>query len=387
MSRTALAVLCSHWLSDLAPPAPTSDTSDAADLGNAVHAMAEAIVNETAFACTTETNPYRGPVANVVEMLRAEGWVLSAEVPMALDPVAGTARLLKKGEHRDYSEVTDGEIPGTADVVGIHPDGRVLVGDWKTGRGARETAAEDTMQLHALASALAKVHGVDSVEVALLHVEPGDFWVDRGELQPWDLDDTARLLRDLALSGGDVVRPGVRCTKHYCPVRAVCPATRVAMERISAEAARVFPDRFLAVDNDDSARAAWLALKLYDGAAKQLKQSLHDYVKRRGAIEVGDGMRYAATIQEREKITLDTEAIATIAAHGATTAIEYSVSKEALKRALAAEHPGRGVAIKKLRSLVDDLRNQGKVSSSRFERFDLMKVDNSNEEDDDHEAA
>jgi hypothetical protein len=299
-------------------------------------------------------------------------------------PATAAARALVKGGHRAYGDVRSHEIAGTSDIVGVKP-GKVLIVDVKTGRGAKEHAAVDTEQLRVLALGFCAIYGADSADVGLLHVEAGDYYLDRGELFPWDLEEFAEALRALAATVDPVPVPGPHCTNLWCSIRAVCPATVAALQRIDAEAARAFPDAMLVVDSEEKARAARVALRLYDEAAARLKTSLHDFVRHRGAIDLGDGTRYALTVQERERIDLDADAVRKLADHGAIAAVEYRTSKEAIKRALAAQYPGRGNATKRLRSLLEELRADGHVSSSTFERFDTVKK-NDNEEDEENAA-
>jgi len=383
---------CAYSFSRHAPRMPWEPSSPAAEHGVAVHSLGEAIVEavvegivegivqamteaivDGVIECSPEVEPYRDPLTEAIAMLRAEGWVLAAEVPMAYWPATGSARALKKGGgHRAYADVKSHEMSGTADIVGVKP-GRVIVVDIKTGRSARSHSALETDQLRMLAVGFAAIYGATSVEVALLHVEPGDYYLDRGELYAWDLEETADSLRALAEMADPVPTPGMHCTTMWCPIRAVCPATLVAVQRIDAEVARAFPGAMTTVDSDDKARAARVALLLYDERADALKASLDEYIRHRGAVDMGDGTSYGLTVQERERVTLDASAVQTLVDHGALEAVEYRTSKEAIKRSLAARYPGRGKSIKRFRDLLDALRAAGHVRTSAFERFDSIK--------------
>lgn len=384
-SKAGLALACQFSFSSHAPRVPWEPSSPAAEHGNAVHALGEAIVEGREVECSAEVEPYRAPLAEASESLRREGWRLSAEVPIAYDPRARSARVLRKGGgHRAYSDVRASEMPGTADVVGGKP-GRLIIADFKTGRGAREHSAIETVQMRVLAVAFAAAYKLDSAEVALIHVEPGDYRIDRCELFAWDLEESADQLAALMDVVDPVPQPGAHCTSMWCPIRAVCPATIAAVERINGEAARAFPSGMLEVDDDDKAKAARVALKLYDERSEALRRSLHDYVRHRGPIDMGDGTRYGLTVQERERVSLDVDAARLLADHGAADAIEYRTSKEAIKRALAARYPGRGKSTQRFRDLLEELRGRGSVSTSTFERFDTFKNDTKNE--DEGEAA
>src|SRR5690606_22670936 len=88
-------------------------------------------------------------------------------------------------------------IPGTADVVGISGESIVVV-DYKSGRLARRTRAQDTLQLRFYALAAARSYGASRATIALVHIlEDGGVWWDVAELDALDLDEVASDLRSL----------------------------------------------------------------------------------------------------------------------------------------------------------------------------------------------
>ena len=166
----------------------------------------------------------------------------AAEVAYAYHVENGTGRVMKRADHRDYSDARPGELVGTADLV-MRDGERIVVVDFKTGVRARDTGAADTMQMRFLGLAVARAYNAAEVDVMLLHVDEGGVYPDVAALTAWDLDDTADDLRALstALASQSVPRPGVHCTGMYCPIVAQCPATKAAMAAVDKAASLRFP--------------------------------------------------------------------------------------------------------------------------------------------------
>lgn len=390
-SKVALALRCAFYLSPIAPRTPREAQSLASERGNAVHALAEAILEGRPHECSVEVEAYRAPLTEAIDALVAEGWMLAAELPMAYSPTLGEGRLLKKGSHRDYSDVGDDEIPGTSDIVGVMP-GKLLVVDVKTGRVAKEHEPIETEQLRALAVGLASVFGADSVDVALLHVEPGDYAMPRGDLYAWDLENIAESLRALAAMENPSPVPGTYCTDTWCPIRAVCPATLAAIAAIDARAVEQFPAESiisgvvvesngtttrLTLADADVARKARVALKLYDDRAKMLREALHNFI-RGEAIEVSPGVFYGFVENRRETVgDLTPEAVAIIREAVGEEALSYSSSGDAIEKAAKARQSKRGEGMRKAAEVKAQLRRLGVLKSSTFSKpQEFTKNDN-----------
>jgi hypothetical protein len=141
------------------------------------------------------------------------------------------------------------------------------------------------------------------------------------------------------------------------------------MAAISTEAAAMLPPNMLAVENDEQAKKARVALKLYDEVAKRLKDSLHEYVKSHGAVEIADGVFYGLVEQSREAIDLSVPGAADAVREVAgLEAIEMSTSKAAIERSTMAAQEKRGEGAAKARALYDRLREMGAVRTSSFAR-------------------
>jgi hypothetical protein len=403
MSKAALSLACQYWLSEHAPRMPWEPSSPAAEHGNAVHSLAEAILEGRQVKCSAEVEPYRAPLTQAIESLRAEGWHLAAEVPVAYTPATGAARSLKKGGHRAYGDVKPHELAGTADIVGVKP-GAIIVADVKTGRGAKAHEATETQQLRALAVAFANIYGADFADVALLHVEPNDYELDRGTLYAWDLAETADALRALAATENPQPKPGPHCTSQWCPIRTVCPATKAAIAAIDARAEAHFPTGSIAeailvetyeergekksrlvLRDEETAKRARLALKLYDEQAKRLREALHNTL-RKGAIEVSPGLFYGYVQNSRETVgDLTPEAVALIREQVGESALTYSSSGDAIERAAMAQQTRRGEGKRKAAEIKAALRQLGVMRRSEFSKPQEFTKQQSN--DDEGEAA
>jgi hypothetical protein len=375
-SKVALATACTFSWSTRAPRVPFEPMSAASAKGNNVHSACERLVRGEAvdFAALTadEVALVRGAEAFMAERLYGDT-TLRAEVPLAYDVETGAGRELPGGGHRAYDTRRRTEIVGTTDVLGEN-----LILDWKTGTYARGTRAEDSWQLRVLALSAARAYGWREVVVGYVHLDAGDFYLDRATLGPWELDETAdELARVYAEIEADTMapKPGAHCHEGWCPIRSACPATKAALVQIDADAASFIPTGFQ-VANDDDAKRARVVLKLVDEASKRLDESLKAYVRRVGHIDLGGGRVYGIKEQSRDTVTLTRDAADVLVAAGAAEALEISTSKAAIQRALAATKTKRGEAKRATDGVVETLREMGCVRTSTFERleeFDLKK--------------
>lgn len=163
------------------------------------------------------------------------------EVAMAFDVVAGTARRLVVDGHRQY-EVTDTEIPGTADLIEWPKDhSRLAVIDWKGclyGQDSDEVDAQ--LSLYGLMAA--RLIGVDEVKcrVGTIGDHGGIGW--RSFVLDWEdlaaVAERARRTHARVQVERQRVResgytPDVKLGKHcrYCNAARYCPAT-IAMVRM-----------------------------------------------------------------------------------------------------------------------------------------------------------
>lgn len=213
-------------------------TNAAASKGTAVHAFLCACNRVGREAALAEVP---GEYMAVCEAIDVESLPLgsesfAAEVSFALDIVTGKARELGRDTDRDYSAVSESEIPGTADVVGLSADGSsAYVLDWKTGYGAVTPAARNA-QLAFLALAACRTYGCSEATVEIVRLqEHGKPWHDRARLDAFALDEFELRLRGLFAKVKDARRmvlhgetptvyQGLQC--RYCDAMPQCPATK-----------------------------------------------------------------------------------------------------------------------------------------------------------------
>lgn len=219
--------------------------------------------------------------------VKPDAW--AAEVAFSYDPATDTARELGRGLSRDYSGAKPGEIPGSADVVGV-TDTEAVVLDWKFG-GWNVPPAADNWQLRFYALCAARAYGKPRAVVGIVKLrEDGSHWFDRAELDELDLEAVAAELRGLleralaeeahvAKGGTPRTVRGPHC--KYCPALPYCPAQTALVREvgfasiepgapvITAENAPALLEKLEAVDR--LREMMWAALKTYaQGAPVQL---------------------------------------------------------------------------------------------------------------------
>lgn len=381
-SKIGLATACSFAWSPHAPRWPKYEQSAAADLGNAVHAVAESIMGGDGHpAVVAETAAYVAPIiAAREELLRRVGTLDAAapyahvEAPIAFDCVSGRARELPAVAHRDYSAARPTEIVGTADAVLVGQS--VIVADWKTGRGARDTRTKDTWQTLFLGLAFARSRGLDTITIALVHLEPGDYWIDWHTLDAFDLDDiedTIRAMYAELSAAQQTPKPGPHCSSQWCPIRASCPATSATLARVNADAARFLPAVNDITSPEEAARVR-VGLKLVDEAAKAWKVKLEEYLRTNGAVPIGDGKYLGIVEQSRDTVAITHEHAESLrkllGEEIALEAIEVKTSRSAIEEACKARQAKRGDGARQAEQAMQMLRERGAVRTSTFTKID-----------------
>lgn len=370
-SAIGLATKCSFAWSPLAPPWPRDDSGAAADLGNKVHALAEAMADGDRYELTPETAPYALPIEEALQELIGDAPRESVftEQPIAYNPETDKARLLMKGEHRGYRDLLDGELSGTADLIVVHQS-YTLVADFKTGAQARRNQVGDSWQMRTLGLGALRCgrFGGYPIRIAHVHLEPGDYRIDSTDIDDWTHDETAfelrRLVREIK-AGTSEPKPGHHCSDGWCKLRSICPATKAALAKIDANAAQLFPPDMLRVDSPERAKAARTAVKLAEEATKALKANLAQYLAQHGAIEIAPGVHYGIVETRKELIELNSpEAVAIVREALGDAPLEFSTSKSAIVAAAKAQQAKRGEGVKKADDVIARLRQAGAVRES-----------------------
>ncbi len=229
-SKLSLAERCAYpWTSGIRwpddPPGP------AALFGQAVHRCAERYAMgdsysveavATEFGVEKELERLRLADVDVREQLDRDRFTWrEAEVPIALDPIADTARRAK-----DRFDKKPGEMMLIVDLV-MHDEAHgFTVRDWKATRVKPINAAE-APQIRACAYAAAKVFGESEVNGELAYVN-GGVYVNRGVIDSLELEligaGLAALFR--GLPDRTVPTPGEWCRSEWCSLRDVCEVSQ-----------------------------------------------------------------------------------------------------------------------------------------------------------------
>ena len=195
--------------------------------------------------------------AKYLSMLKRDMAFLSTEVFVSTDFESGVSRCDESVSGRGYPD-WPGFLHGTADVVGILPDGRLYVADWKTGGG--NGVKEQLMTLLAgFRNVLVEQVGYDPLSVgpALLEAlyvledpsAPGGAFVSTVayNVTAEELDSHCfAMSMALALPAKmPAAAPGIHCTQLYCPSLAYCAAVSEVSEVASEGQQGLLPARAL----------------------------------------------------------------------------------------------------------------------------------------------
>lgn len=304
------------------------------------------------------------------------------EVAFAYDVASDTARELTTNGHRDYSSLTAGEVPGTADLVHIE-DGVVWIADQKTGfQGNLEPVAQHA-QLRFLALAACRAYLCDRARIVLLHLDGEEVLASAADLDADELDAIAAEVRaEVATIPGSAPKPGAHCADLYCPALAVCPHTKALATHATA-AITLRPEWLHPVPTTDEH-----ALFLRDGAraleklAEAWEAAARAYADvRNGIINPATGKVWAAREVSVERIALNgpggAEAIDLLdrLAPGAAER-KVQASKTAAREAFGKTHGLTGKALDEAfeAQVLVPLRVMGAVSNQSHMKWQERKI-------------
>lgn len=236
-------------------------------------------------------------------------------------------------------ELTDGELSGTPDYVGITPERELIIVDWKTGYVDRDYSD----QLKGYASIVPPTYcqSFESTRIITAWLQTRDLYdveiVSPEQLTAW----YQRLKNALA---NENFAPGGHCL--FCPGQWTC-AARTAMVR---QALEIFTDH--ATDNlpVSPARlaAAYPAYQVAMPALKRYYDLTKEAVESAGSLALPDGRVLTLETQERRTIRLRSETLNILCAHfgmadtnalvDAFTGI-FGVIKEKLENAIKEKAP------------------------------------------------
>ncbi len=301
-------------------PATWEPSSPQAARGKAIHAFLEGL--QTALP-SGDPAAYQALLAEAPADLREQLDALElgefplgeAETVFAVDVVTGTARALGHIKGRAYPKLGPNEISGTADLA----TRRAEVLDWKAGNIDYVEPAAESHQLGFHAFAISRVHSVDSVRVAIAHVDldRAQITYDWHEHDAMALDAIGEDLR--AIHGGVIaaresvrngvvpaVNPGPYC--KWCPAAKACPA----MAADAAALATVAESTWMARVRTDLAEPGGVEkwhrrLPIMESIIDAIKSEVRSIVIA-GPVEFADGS--TLSIETRTRKSIDAKVIA-----------------------------------------------------------------------------
>jgi len=305
----------------------------------------------------------------------------ACEVSFAWDPARDTARELYRGSgERDYKDVEEHEVPGTADVVGLSDEDTVVVLDLKNG-WRRLGAPGESLQLGFYAVAAARTTGATRAIVGWVRLADGTPKYEWAELDAIDLDAMAErlkvvleraakekagaTLKSLELHEGD------HCT--YCPAFLQCPAKVTLLRELLTlpEQPKVIPKEQVGA----MLERLWLGKEVLERTEKMLEE----YVRANPTKLPSTGETYALVEQEKEKIDPVVGRTIVSALVGGELAekcveTESTFTKAQLKRIVQPWTRERGLEWAPTeRQLIADIKAAGGVTTSRFPLFRRIK--------------
>jgi hypothetical protein len=272
------------------------------------------------------------------------------EAAFAYDAEKGTARYLGSRLGRNYGQLGQNEIPGTADLVTVESD-LVRIRDYKTGHGFMVAPPKENAQLGHNALCAALVHGKPEAIVEVEYTATGE--VKDARLDDFDLLGIAarmrQVWRDACRSAALVeegkqpfIVEGEHCWRCECYAR--CPAkTSLALAIGKGELPEGLPTLEL---TPQAVATGWERLKAVKKVLYEVERIYKGYAAENPVQLAGGKM-----LGEVEKVRDSLDGPVTFQVlrdlYGeqvARAAVEMETSKAALERALQPIAPPRGKA-------------------------------------------
>lgn len=304
-SRVNLLLNCQFWARDDVQ-GPPNESGEGALYGIAVHGLTESLGTgkRVSIPPLSELDHLQATVdANALYTWHTQhiGGVKHHEQKVAFNIHNRTARVLTRPEPRDYSECSEQEFPGTADLIAVKP-GVVCVVDYKTGHTPWEIYKD---QLNFLGLCAAKIHNAERAVCVVLKVSDGECFPHHWVLEQGDLEsfENRFVTAWSQIPNADPVF-GPHCTSLYCPLAGTCPAT---LNAITTETGVPTDDIKTDASIADHEHAARLyQIKLLLGKSRDVLDSqLKKYVDLTGGFPLPNGKQYMKKGSYRE-VRLDT---------------------------------------------------------------------------------
>lgn len=340
-SRFGLASLCTYWARPDIPAPTVEPKSRPATVGTALHKAIECrLLKQAPPPMDRLTKSEREMVLGCMERfvehrISRVAWV--PEQGFAYNPAEDTARMLPTTGHRDYSDLREGEVPGTPDAY-FHDAAKsaVYVPDWKTGLSNEDGRASAFAQGDFNALMVARAFKASRAFVYAIRLTPDELIEDNPrELTPADLNAIAANVRHIVASIPDAEpQPGLHCQSSYCPQRGTCPSTT----RWQAALVPMKMGQTLTFDpqTPEHYATAIEAVRALEAMAEWLKASVDakvDDLPGQG-VQLPDGRWYVRSETPKRSIDLTVAgAEAAIVAKGLGAAITHEVTLGALAKA------------------------------------------------------
>lgn len=370
-SSTGLLLHCA-WPAQPSVELPPRESNASADEGTDGHAKIERLED----GCKPLT-PFD---VNVLEWLPryADG---KPELAIAYNPLTDTARemVIKEGarEHRDYTDLRDGEVPLTMDLCGTEL-GIGYVDDWKFGTQQNLDDAEHNGQMRIAAVAFARLRGLDSVTATLwiVNIDGTLRYKSMHTFDAFELDDIAAEMKGLweRIHNNPQPNPGPWCRNKWCSARAICPTTAQALVTTP-----LAPLSLTIASHNDAAR---IHMQLSQGEKflEEVKRKLNQFVRENGRVELGDGTALEVVTKTRDTIVPNERALDLLMQEGFGAAITWKITKQDIEDTIKLSAP-RGTAAKRKREVLEALEATGAVKCSTFECVDVVKPKKSKKEE------
>jgi hypothetical protein len=330
--------------------------------GRAVHDWLDAIAKGVSplEALTTVDDEHHEAVLalDLTQLPHGQVGMWDSEVAVALNVANDTARLLGVKSRR-YGTLSEHELPGTADLVGLDPDGETLmVLDVKTGRYWHGRPG-DHLQLLSYARALALIYGRSRVRVGWLYVrrakepkeqEPPLLVVD--ELDFFQLEAAGARIRDVVgtvewMRATNTVKPfvGRHCT--YCPAFRTCPAHTqmlVAFQRNDMDVAKAALGYTI---EKSSIPLAFERVKAMRDLLDRVEHELEEAVRAVGKIPTRNGKVLANVMESRETLVANVARGIIDRTFGPGAAAAVIETKETITKKAVMELVSKRVAVTK----------------------------------------
>jgi RecB family exonuclease len=277
-----------------------------------------------------------------------------AEVAFAFNPETGKARVVGFNIGRDYA--ANGvdmkrEFAGTADYVGASYDGRLIVGDWKTGNAYTVDHVSENWQLKFLADCVLQT------QADLIALAPGsesgnqeftevDAYITRtkGEMRSevrtftaFDIDSFTLELKALGEYIHSSAPPkfveGSHC--QWCPSFDSCPA-KTSLVRAMSSAPETFAGEIGAITSSN-VREAYARYRIAKMALRKVEARLQAYAAKE-PIQLSGGKVFGPVVRKDEDIdpAIAGKVLAeTIGPQEALKAFDMSVNKTGIKKAIS----------------------------------------------------